>query len=181
MPASVKERKQFALPTFKEKRTDPANKTSLVREKLYVKGKLQSQFLAATLPRAPADGDDDLQIQSGGSVEDGGSTFTGYAASVTTLEEVSAIRSKLLCRPEVARSSHVMLAYRIATKKGFTENFDSDGDHGVGLEMLRAMQNSNVTDTVWVVTRACSPTYQHIGKRRFELAVRLSGEAMNKL
>ncbi len=44
LPQDVNERKNFALPHFKAKRTDSRNKARLINDKLYIKDKLQTQF-----------------------------------------------------------------------------------------------------------------------------------------
>ena len=74
-----------------------------------------------------------------------------------------------------------MLAYRIQAGARVIENFDSDGDHSVGLELLRSMRNAGMVDTVCVATRTCAPTYKHIGKRRFVHAFKTCSTAVGRL
>ena len=63
-------------------------------------------------------------------------------------------------------------------KDTVTENFDSDSDYGVGLELLKAMQQDGVTDTIWVVSRTCDSTSaSSLGKRRFDIACQVCREA----
>ena len=50
VPAEIRERNQYVLPEFKQKRQNPGNEAHLANGKLYVKGRLQSKFLSLTLP-----------------------------------------------------------------------------------------------------------------------------------
>ncbi len=69
----------------------------------------------------------------------------------------------------VSSATHLVYAYRFtSTGDGVVENFHSDHDHGVGLQLLRAMRNRPITDTIFVATRDCGPTFRHIGNKRFE-------------
>jgi hypothetical protein len=47
------------------------------------------------------------------------------------------------------------------------ENFESNGDHGVRLQLLKAMETGAVLNTLFVATRHCKPGFAHIGMRRF--------------
>ena len=54
---------------------------------------------------------------------------------------------------------------------GVCENFDSDGDYGIGLELLKAMREADICDRLWIATRTCKQDYVHIGKKRFEHSI----------
>ncbi len=62
---------------------------------------------------------------------------------------------------------------------GPKQNFDSDGDHGVGLHLLRHMQSQKMDNMICVVARDCTSDYSHIGKRRFQHAVTVCEKATN--
>ena len=47
----------------------------------------------------------------------------------------------------------------------------TDGDDGIGLELLKAMREANVCDRLWIATRTCKQDYVHIGKKRFEHSI----------
>ena len=138
VPAEIRERNQYALPEFKAKRQNPANKARLINGRLFVKGRLQSRFLTPTLPEV----DDDVPeftVTESESISDTGSTFKGYAAAITSLDDISAA---------LGGSIH--------------ENFDSDNDDGVGLELLKAMSDANVVNKLWVVTRLVLKAFTRI-------------------
>ena len=53
----------------------------------------------------------------------------------------------------------------------------SDGDHGIGLDLLRKMQTDGVNNQIWIATRTCHSDFQHIGNKvlnmRNQCAVKL--------
>ncbi len=143
-------------------------------------GQLQKQFLNPTLPTLPDTASDvtDMTASSENKTE-GGSTFRGYAAPATTLDEVARLRKHLGYRPI---SSHIVYAYRTTNSRGgIVENFDSDRNWNCGLELLNMMRANNITDTLCLATRTCAPDYVHIGKRRFELMNSLCLQASKNL
>ena len=80
-------------------------------------------------------------------------------------------------------ANHLIYAYRIPApgSNKINQNFDSDGDHGVGLELLKKMQNSNIINCIWFATRTCKPGYQHIGTKRFDHVKNLCEQASKRL
>ena len=56
-----------------------------------------------------------------------------------------------------------------------------NGDAGVGLEMLKHMRNSSMTDTVLLATRHCKPGFKHIGNKRFNIIKDLCSAAVAKI
>ena len=71
----------------------------------------------------------------------------------------------------------MMYAFRVGTK----ENFDYDGDHGVGLHLLQHMRNNNIANKVIIVTRDCHADFAHIGKKRLDHAVEVGDSALDKI
>ena len=180
LPPSHKERKDFVLPFFKTLRSNADNKAQLVGDKLYVKGKLQQQLLSPVIP--DIDPSSEITISESEEVTDNGSIFKGYAACVSSIDEVAKVISTLKAKPSIAEADHFMFAYRFSTKKNkIQENFDSDGDWGIGLEILRSMQEKENVNCISVVTRCCLPNFQHIGRKRFEHAKSLSSAALDQL
>ena len=182
LPAEHRERQQFALDRYKAARTNPANKASMVREKLFIKGQLQSQFLPDKLP-LPNSEAAEIEVTEGPSVDDQcGSKFAGFSARVGSLEDVRTVRDQLLMRPSVAGTSDLMFAYRISGPNGAVrENFDSEFDYGVGLQLLRSMREDDLMNVVCFATRTCSKGYRHIGDRRFKIINSICGEAVKLL
>ena len=137
---------------------DVSNKAVLRQDKLYVKGKLQTQFLKPQLPDTIiSDTPDTTMVAESREKRDGGSTFKGYAAKVANMDDVSRIKQHLTCRHEVSGASHVIFAYRLEGRGGkITENFHSDRDWGTGHELLKMMKNNDIVNTLCIATRTCN-------------------------
>ena len=174
IPARYRERNQFAMNNFKDLKQNNTNKVQLAHGKLVLNGKVQSEFLPDILP-VPYNVDEEevldeesmYPIACGNHVTDGGSTFTGYAASVADLDELATLLDRSLLLDGVSEATHRMYAYRIDNSHTIMENFDADGDDGIGLELLKSMRLMDVTNMVWIVTRNCSKNSKHIGRKRF--------------
>ena len=181
MPPAKRERKQFALPAYKDARRNTSVRATLKDDLLYINNTLQRQFQAPSIPDRAAIARDPQDIPASATVEDEGNTFTGYSARVSSLDDVRASLDALVQLPEVAQATHVMYAYRVGRSgDSVLENFHSDRDYGAGLEMLSDMQRQNITDTLFVATRTCQTDYRHIGKRRFDHVRKLCREAHRK-
>jgi len=71
-------------------------------------------------------------------------------------------------------------AYRVGDQN-IKQNFDSDGDYSVGLSLMEKMEEREVTNIIWILTRDCEPGHSEIGKRRMEHATGVCLNAMNIL
>jgi putative IMPACT (imprinted ancient) family translation regulator len=114
-------------------------------------------------------------------VTDTGSVFKGYAAGITHEQDVALVLEQCLELEGFATSTHRIVAYGYQHGNNMVENFDSDGDDGVGRKMLRAMQEKNITDQIWIATRTCLPNFAHIGNRRFTHAISVCQAASTNL
>lgn len=183
IPASQKERRQFAYPHFKNLKNNKANQAVLKQGTLFVKQKAQTQYMETVLER-PLDVDEDVKenINRSEMEEEGGSVFQGFSAQVGSLEDVAKVRDALITfNPTVSAASDIILAYRIQPpNQRLRENFDSDKDPGTGLELLKHMREKQVVNTVFISTRTCPVGYEHISKRRFEIINELCLQAYNK-
>ncbi len=113
----------------------------MVDERLYINGNLSHQFLPQPLPRETNERNEELDIQTSATIEEGGSVFRGYSAKISSLDDIRSVLDSLMTKTEVANASHVIYAYRFKNK-GLDnlppiENFESDGDHGTGLNLLK--------------------------------------------
>jgi hypothetical protein len=175
IPPELRERRQFALPTYLGKKSDSSNKARLHNDKLYLRGSLQTQFLPPALPQSALD---DQQPDIGKSPEhitDCGHTFSGYCAPVTSLDDVSSAVNNVIAS---CPSAHVMFAFRYQDDSGtLRENFESDGDYGVGLEMLRHMREQNTVGYVTIGTRLSTPDSSNIGRKRYDHVFKLCYQA----
>ena len=180
IPQSINERKRMCLPDFKEARAK-GQKPVLREDKLYVNGELIRQHLPPTLPDIIDSPSEELDIRHGNHIDDSGSRFIGYAAEVSSLNHVREVLDSLLMDTEIASRSHVMYSYRIDDgNDSLIENFESDGDWGVGFNMLKFMKDNNIQNYVLVVTRDCSADFKHIGSDRMKHAIEVCKSVMDK-
>lgn len=172
LPPELKERNQFAYPAYKDAKSDSNANARLVNGRLYMHGREQVQYSSPQLPVVPDPEPSTRSLVIGRSDEkqDEGSVFIGYASKISNIHDVSAVKQELIkTTPQIATANHLMMAFRYSDVNGKTcENFDSDGDFGVGLEMLKSMRKKNVINYVYFATRHCKPGYKHIGIRRFD-------------
>lgn len=182
IPPSKAERKQLVLPEFKTLKTDSRNKAVLYQDKLFVKNKLQTQFLSATLPDTPATDVPPTTIAESRKKTDSGSVFRGYSAKVSTVTEVAAVKQFLVTnKPDVTKATHVIYAYRFDSRGRVIENFDSDRDWGAGFALLKHMREHGMNNAICIATRSCSPGFSHIHERRFNHINDLCSQAYNNL
>ncbi len=87
----------------------------------------------------------------------------------TTLDDVSEVVNQVIQEQGVSSASHVISAYRVSDGDKLLANFDSDGDHGLGLELLKTLRARNETNVVCLTIRTCSPNFRHLGRKRFNM------------
>jgi hypothetical protein len=168
LPPSCSERKQFTLPDYTQLKSDVRNTAVLTQDTLFVKNKLQTQYMKPQLPERPLAHEAPCVFTEGKEKKEAGSVFRGYCANVTDIKEVSDIRQYLIYnKPDVSKATHVIYAYRLEQRGKIHENFDSDRDWGTGHELLKMMRLNNIVNAVCIATRLCNPGFSHIGKRRF--------------
>ena len=177
------ERNQFAMNTYKDKRIDFNNKAHLNNGKLFVKGKVKTEFLEPRLPDPePAEEDYEVEVTQSGTIKDSGSVFKGYAVSVNSLSDVtSGIQEVMMSMPDASTASHLIYAYRVKNGQSVSENFHSDDDHGMGLDLWRMLRDSDKRNVLCLVSREYAPGFQHLGRKRFEIQRPVGKEALDKL
>ena len=176
IPASMQERRRMTVPTFKAAK-QKGEKALIVRDKLFIKGNLQRQFLPANLPDNTFPAREMYDIAESKPIQDSGSIFNGYACEVHSLDDVRDALNQLIRNPHIASATHVIYAFRCETG----DNFDSDGDWGIGYGLFKHMEDSNLDSKLFVVTRKCLPNFKHIGPKRIEHSVNACDEANEKL
>jgi len=181
LTARQRERKQFVLPEYKLLKENPDKKARLADDKLFVNGNIQKKFLRPVLPTT-ATIDTSLKLHIGNSITDSGSSFTGFVARVSSMQNVADILHLAKEKPAIAAANHLIYAYRFGdTEDTIRENFDSDGDYGVGLHLLQHMKTNGITDLIMIVSRNCSAGFTHIGRRRMEHAVKVCEKACEEM
>ena len=181
IPAALRERNQFAMDEFNDKRKDPGNRARLIGGKLFLKGKPQQKYLPPRIAAVDPEYECTTDISSSDPISDSGSKFQGYAADADNEQDVAAILDQSLLLPGVASATHRIYAYRYEAGSVIVENFDSDGDDGIGLQLLKSMREDNATNQLWMVTRTCQTDFSHIGKRRFQHSIKVCQSAAKGL
>ncbi|KAI8575188.1 hypothetical protein K450DRAFT_262951 [Umbelopsis ramanniana AG] len=94
------------------------------------------------------------EIKSGESLIDRKSVFVGHVATVNSVEQVQAVRRKLLQNKKIAKATHNILAYRIELDSGvIAQDHDEDGETAAGGRLLHLLQILDVTNVVVIVSR----------------------------
>ena len=162
-------------------KADENNHARFIKDKLYVKGRLQEQFLEPILPEVTPNDVHEHPICESEPVSDAGSTFRGYATQVSSLRDVSISRQDILLRDGVATANHIITAFRIQVDDEIEENFLSDRDYGAGLELLKHMRENDHINCAMFATRICTPGFKHLGNKRFEYIKQVCTEATEHL
>ena len=116
--------------------------------KLFARGNLQTDFLPSQLP-VPRD-HRDVKLAESHPTDDNGGVFQGFAACVTSIQDLSDVRQELLMStPSVQNANNIIYAYKYNGGSTVHENFDSDGDHSVGYNLLRSMREKDICDHVF--------------------------------
>ena len=102
------------MATYKSKKTDPQNRARLSDGKLYLKGKIQSQYVKPILPSPLTPPKSEYNVRSGDkTIKDGGSVFNGYSCEANSLQQVADIRAQLMMEnTEIAEATHLRYAFR---------------------------------------------------------------------
>lgn len=115
-------------------------------------------------------------------IVDQGSTFKSYAVSVSSLAEVNHGINLITTMPDVSSATHLIYSYRFKDDHGkITENFQSDGDHGLGLESLKYLRMHTKKNILVVTTRHCTPNFVHLGRTRFQYVTETAKQALENI
>jgi hypothetical protein len=83
-------------------------------------------------------------IQSGEALVDRKSVFVAHVARVNSVDEVQAVRRKLLQNKKIAKATHNILAYRIQLDSGVVaQDHDEDGETAAGGKYERQREKYN--------------------------------------
>jgi len=120
-----------------------------------------------------------VEVAQSGTIKDSGSEFKGFAVSVNSLSNVTTgIQEVMMTMPDVSTARHLICAYRVKNGQSVSESFHSDNNHGMGLDLLRMLWDSDKLNVLCVISRECSPVSQHLGRNRFEIQ-RHMGKTLN--
>ena len=115
------------------------------------------------------------------SVHERGSSFAVKCAKATSINDVRALYKAVLLDPAIASASHAIAAYRLNSRDGTVtdEDFNDDGDFGMGRKALDAIQNLQMKNVVVFVVRLFGGT--HLGPKRVQIVEKLVKESLKAL
>lgn len=109
-----------------------------------------------------------------------GPEFSAIGVIVHTVEDVQNMYRKVCIDPYAAAANSRILVYRFRREDGKTvENYHDDDEHGAGRRFLRYMQESEIHNSAFVVTRWMGDG--HIGPQRFTIMESLMNDLANDL
>ena len=180
IPPEVEERKQFAWGEFRKARTD-GKQAKFDVQKLYIDNELQQQFEPFPLP-SQVSSVVPLHVGRSNKVTDGTHEFRGYAIEMQSIQNVRNALDYLLKHEDVANADHLPYAFRSSdpsTTSRLFENFNSDGDTGTGLMILKSLQTNKVMNLAVFVTHSGSGYITH--KKKIECINGVVAEALMAL
>lgn len=122
---------------------------------------------------------DSFEVKSTDPVVKDGSEFSAIGAIVHTAEDVQNMYRKV-CIDLYAAANSRILVYRFKREDGkIAENYHDDNEHDAGRRLLRYMQENEIHNSAFVVTRWMGDG--HIGPRRFTIMESLINNFANNL
>lgn len=115
------------------------------------------------------------KVIKGGFKLEQGSEFISYAAKVSSAEEVGQAYRKL--RIKYADATHISSAYRLHPPNGlFNQEASDDDEHGMGRALLKILMDREATNVAVFLVRYYGG--EHIGSKRFDIALKLTETAL---
>lgn len=97
---------------------------------------------------------DSFEVKSTDPVVKDGPEFSAIGVIVHTVEDVQNMYRKVCIDPYATAANSRILVYRFRREDGKTvENYHDDDEHGAGRRFLRYMQESEIHNSAFVVTR----------------------------
>lgn len=183
LPEAMQEERRYSQFWIQENKKESRFDMKIKKNKLHInnqpyKKKVKSPTAAEVLRLDGAEIMDIRQVHlfEGGSKDEQGSEFLGYAAVVHSAEEVRKAYRKL--KIKYADASHISSAYRLAPPNGpLNQEAADDGEHGMGRALLKLLHDMHITNAVVFVIRYFGGT--HIGPIRFDIARNLARRALD--
>ena len=169
LPPSVNERRKFCLDQAKSAFHNRGIKTKMSADKLFVNNELQRQFLPPSLPDSTPELHELPKMSSSLPKNTRSATLQAFTCDVTSFEDIRRGYDATLTSsvsPDV-----LIYAYRFDdnNSRSIKENYDSGGDAGSGLQLLRWMQKNGCINKLYVVAiRFKLKNTTHKGKGFFE-------------
>ncbi|KAL7722545.1 impact [Entamoeba marina] len=94
-----------------------------------------------------------LKIYSGKPINDRKSKFIAFVARVNNEKEVNCVFDELWRNKKIAVATHNIQAYRIVNGNSTVCDFDDDGEHAAGKELLKMLEQIDAKNVCVMVSR----------------------------
>ena len=161
VPPEIEERRQFAWPTFKKAKNEKQNarfdggKFIVNNEHLT---KIDSELLPALSKLSLNEASAAPAVFASESIVEAGHRFQTWAVPVHTLQHVRDSYDELVKMDEASMTDHLAYGYRFGDGNHTHEDFDSDGDTNIGLQIIKIMRAADCNDTAIFVSHSKSLT-----------------------
>ena len=182
-PPEIKERRSSQIEKLKalrEEHKDTNMKITLIKDKISVNKTIlpDTLFERSSLPSSSPISIHYNKMTHSNPLEENGSTFMAHKAQVSSKSEATAARNAIFQNPELAKSSHIIYAYKITSPLGQTESgFSDDGENNAGKLLLDMIDDRKISNVFLCITRLKQGP--NIGKIRFELIRKAATEALD--
>ena len=163
---------------------EPHSDCRFIKDRFYIDGKVQKEDISPPTPAEMFFMTDDvcrkiamLDLKTSVPKEENRSRFTGFCATVTTLDDVCTAYMKV--KKMEQRADRIMLAYRIKHEDTLTEGSVSNGEHFGDLEVMKVLKFQERVNVVLLVARIYGGV--HLGKMRFRLIKEVAEEALTQV
>ena len=100
--------------------------------------------------------------------------FKIAAATTETYNHARNLYKKVMIDPAYSTADHNILVYRFKDKNGLIhEGYNDDGEFGAGRRLLKVLQNLDVTNMTFLISRFYR---KHLGFRRFQIMENLAAD-----
>lgn len=168
----------------KMKTRNPATKTRITGNKLFINGQIYRDVLPCPTPKELLYLNDteraeamDTKFTECSEMVDG-CTFVARVGDARTINDVRALYRAILMQPQNMSATHNVAAYRLeAPHAGFTDDgFNDDGDYGIGRAARDKLQSLEKTNLAIFITRYYGG--EHLGPKRFSAVQDLVARAV---
>ena len=109
-----------------------------------------------------------------------GSSFQGHKVTIQSQDDIIPALHCIYSDTRVARATHNIYAYRIASGSGKVyEHYEDDGEFGAGLKLLTLLKNTNTENALICVTRWCGKKL--LGGARFDHIHEAGSQALQQV
>jgi hypothetical protein len=177
-PPEIQQRRKELWPLYKQAKQNQVKNVKWNVDKLIINGSVHT----ANQENLDVDFDEDVKdvdITHTELYSEGGSTFIGHAAEISSARDVSVVMAALLQDKALVSATHHFYAYRVGRTANQKEAYHDDREHGGGQCLRDWLREEGKTNTVVIVSRWFGG--RHLGPRRFNIFKEMAKQACDKL